>query len=440
MLLLMILVVVTSLALGWSLSTSRMHLSILLAALIMMEAITLYGVLTRTNREILFFFRALENDDSSIHFKTTPGNRLQAELNHYLNKLNLNFREMKVKHELREQYFNQILENLSSGLIVISKTGHVNHINREALRLLNLQNLTHLKALREVDGKLHSVVERLEPDMKIEYALKEKESGLKKVLGLQYTSINLRGEDVRVLTLQDLSVEMEQKEIDDWIRLIRIMSHEIMNSLAPITSISTTLKDVWSEAPGEGDEQDGKRIGQTIRGLDAIAEQSEGLTTFFESYRVLSRIPDPDKKEFPLCSMFDKLETLVLHDETSRGIEITFRCDEPSRKILADEQMITQVMLNLVRNASRAVEKVAKPAIEISANQSDEGKPILSVRDNGVGIPPEIADEIFLPFFTTGEKGTGVGLSYSRQVMNVHGGQIRFNSRPGSTEFTLSFG
>ncbi len=440
MLLLLILLLVSTLALGWTLTSARYHLSIMLGVLITVEIITLYGVLTRTNRDILFFFRALENDDTSICHKTDTGNQVLDELNLHLSHLNQNFSEMKLKHELGEQYFNRILENLSSGLMVISKTGFVNHINKEALKLFEVQNLTHVKALREEDLKLHALVEGMKSGMKGEITLQLRGSGIKKVLGLQCTGITLKGEDVRVFTIQDLSVEMEQKEIEDWIRLIRIMSHEIMNSLAPITSISTTLKEVWSEAPTKKDDRFGERIGQTIKGLDAIAEQSEGLTTFFESYRVLSRIPDPDKKEFPVYSMFEKLETLVVHDETSRGIKIVFRCEEPTMKILADEQMIIQVMLNLVKNASQAVREIAEPAIEVATNLSAKGLPIITVRDNGIGIPDEIADEVFLPFFTTGEKGTGVGLSYSRLVMNLHGGLIRFNSQPGSTEFALIFG
>ncbi len=229
---------------------------------------------------------------------------------------------------------------------------------------------------------------------------------------------------------------MEQKEIDDWIRLIRVMSHEIMNSLAPITSISTTLKELWDEEKQKGPES-GSKISQTIRGLDAIAEQSEGLTSFFESYRVLSRIPDPVKKAFPLCGMFEKLEVLVTHmQESSAGI--SFLCTDPELKLLADEQMITQVMLNLIKNASQALAGKADPKIEIEARQNEQGIQI-SVADNGPGIPDEIAEEIFLPFFTTREKGTGVGLSYSRQVMILNGGSIHFSSEPGRTVFRLGF-
>ena len=437
LLLLGLLLTSSAVGMGWALANSRFHLSIILLALVLILFLMLFRRLTLTSREILFFFKALKNDDSSISYSASRSSKLIDELSGYLNELNRNFKEMKVDQELREQYFMRILEKLSGGILVLAKTGHVNHINQQALDLFELPRLTHFKALKEVDQKLYGLIEGLKPGTKSKFSLQAKESRIKKELGLQCTGINLRGEDLRIITLQDLSVEMHQKEIDDWIRLIRVMSHEIMNSLAPITSISTTLKELWDEeAMKEPDP--GPKVSQTLRGLDAIAEQSAGLTTFFESYRVLSRIPDPVKKKFPVCSMFEKLETLVIHNEENSGIKFSFHCSDPSMELLADEQMITQVMLNLVKNASQALEGAEDPLIEISAirNKTDT---LLTVNDKGSGIPEEIADEIFLPFFTTRKKGTGVGLSYSRQVMNLNGGSIDFESRKGYTSFRLSF-
>jgi len=426
-----------SVGLGWAITSSRPHLSIILLLVVLVLLTMLYRTLSKTNREVLFFFKALKNDDTSINYTANRRSHLFDELSHHLNEINLNFRKMKVDHELREQYFNLILENISGGLMVVTKTGHVNHINQQALTLFDLVNLTHIRALKEVHPELYGVVEGMRPGSRGELSVLDRKEGVKKVLGLQCTGINLRGEDVLIISVQDLSVEMEQKEIEDWIRLIRIMSHEIMNSLAPITSISTTLKELWDEEKLQ-DLGANPKVTQTIKGLDAIAEQSEGLTTFFESYRVLSRIPDPVKKEFFICSMLEKLETLVTHMEKNQKIRFSFSCTDPSLKILADEQMTTQALLNLIQNATQALEEIPEPHIEIIA--SVQGKKIqISVIDNGEGIPAEITEEIFLPFFTTRQKGTGVGLSYSRQVMKLNGGNIDFESVSGRTSFRLSF-
>ena len=440
LILLIVLVCGSATALGWALSSSRVHLAILLGMLIAFEAVMLFLQLTRWNRAVLFFFRALENDDTSMGYRSNYRDRFINELHQHLERLNRNFQAMKLDNEKREQYFSRILEHLSSGLMVISGRGYIDHINDEALRLLNMPQLTHIRALSRTYPGLYGRIMEMKSLDRSEISVENRETGLKMVLGLQMVEINLKGEDVCVFTIHDLSAGMERKEIDDWIRLIRVMSHEIMNSLAPITSISTTLREVWAEHdPGRtGNGTSEATIRQTVKGLDAIAEQSEGLTTFFESYRVLSRIPDPVKNDFEVCDLFEKLETLVAHFKEHNNTSISFECTHADLVIHADEQMIIQVMLNLVKNAVQAVETVDKPIIDISAEQQNE-QIILKVTDNGAGIPPEISDEIFMPFFTTRENGTGVGLSYSRQVLAMNSGRIEFDSRPGRTQFRMVF-
>ena len=416
--------VIFAILLGWALTTARNHLAILLAVAILALAVILYLRMTRINKEILYFFRALENEDTSLKYRADHRNGLIDELHRHLNRVNEDFQRIQLNNELREQYFSRVLEHISSGLIVITKTGHVDQVNEEALRLLNLQQLTHIKALSHTYPGLAARLGEMKSLDRSELAIADPETGMKKALGLQMVKITLRGEEIGLLTLQDLSAGMERKEIDDWIRLIRVMSHEIMNSLAPITSISTTLKEVWSEqgSPAPGRTVSESTVKQTLKGLDAIAEQSEGLTTFFESYRVLSRIPDPVKQEVSLCHLFEKLETLVDHFREDGRITIGFECTDPELKLYADEQMITQVLLNLVKNAVQAQEKVEQGNISLSAHATGN-RIILSVTDNGEGIPPENRDEIFMPFFTTRKKGTGVGLSYSRQVMAMNNGR-----------------
>jgi nitrogen fixation/metabolism regulation signal transduction histidine kinase len=439
-LVLIVLLVIVAVLAGWALNTQRYHLSILLGIGILVLAVILYFRMIRINQEILYFFKALENDDTSIRYNTNHRNSLIDELHRHLNRVNENFQSIQLNNELREQYFSKVLEHISSGLVVFSKTGHVDQVNEEALRLLNLEQLTHVKVLSQAYPGLGFRIAMMRSLDRSELTIVDRETGIKKALGLQMVKITLKGEEVSLLTLQDLSAGLERKEIDDWIRLIRVMSHEIMNSLAPITSISTTLKEIWSgqESAGHGTTVSESTVQQTLKGLDAIAEQSEGLSTFFESYRVLSRIPDPVKKEFRIDQLYEKLETLVDHFREDKRITIGFECKVPELKLKADEQMITQVLLNLVKNANQALENVDQGNISVSADAA-ENRIILSVTDNGEGIPPENRDEIFMPFFTTRKKGTGVGLSYSRQVMAMNDGRMEFESRPGRTQFRLIF-
>jgi len=438
--LLILLLVLSSVALGWALSVSRMHLAILLALGIVAEAVFLFNRLAWSQREILFFFRALENEDTSFIYHSSHRSRFIHEMHQHLNRINSLFQKMKLEQERREQYFSRILEHISSGLMVISPTGHINQINEEALRLLNQTQLTHLRALNQSNPRVYAEIQRLKPLGRSESSWRDDATGQKRVLGMQMVEISLGGEDVRVVTLQDISAGMERKEIEDWISLIRVMSHEIMNSLSPITSISTTLKEVWSEHEDKANQSvvpEGV-VRQTMKGLDAIAEPSGGLTTFFESYRVLSRIPDAVRKEFDVCSFLDKVETLADHYREDGRLRLSFRCPDRELKLIADEQMIKQVLMNLLKNAVQAVDGTDPAEISVEAAAVDN-LIVFKVTDNGEGIPQDLADKIFMPFFTTRKKGTGVGLSYSRQVVAMNGGRIEFDSSPGRTQFRMVF-
>ena len=430
---------VVAAAKGWSWSEGRFHLAILLGLLLILISVILFRNLVRTTRDIHYFFKSLENDDTSIQFPSDRRNGLIAELYTYLNRLNQGFQEIRLTNEVREQYFSKILENLSSGLLIIAGSGHISQVNEAALRLLNIQKLTHIDALKQVDGKLFNILAGMRNLEQREYAVQSFDGGPKRRLALQAVEIELRGEPVKIVSLQDLSVEMERKEIEDWIRLIRVMSHEIMNSLAPITSISTTLKEVWADSEAPDAEKGDPRISQTLTGLEAIAEQSDGLTTFFESYRVLSRIPDPVIKAFSIGRMFQKLELLTSDLDEREGVTLEFRSDPDNLMLAADEAMITNVLLNLIKNGIQATAESESPKIRIVAERDTHGGILLKVQDNGEGIPVEQTEEIFLPFYTTRERGTGVGLSYSRQVMQLHGGSIGFVSQPGLTEFKMEF-
>lgn len=431
-------VIILSFIAGWSFHSGFIHLFIIVLLLISIIGILLFRYINSTNREVLFFFKALENEDTSIQYKSKKRNRIIDELHEHLNSLNVCFTNIKKENELQEQYFKKIIENISGGLMIISQTGYINHINRNALDLLNIPELTHVKALRRINNQLPYKLLNLKNREKLEIEIRNKMKAIKKVIGIQSSEMLLGGEKVKIITLHDLSAEMERKEIDDWIRLIRILSHEIMNSLAPITSISTTLKELWTEKSSVTDKFGTAIVHRTLKGLDAISEQSEGLTAFFESYRLLSRIPEPQIKEFDICHMFDKLQTLIEHDLKDSKVRAIFDCIDRDLSLKADEQMITNVLINLIRNAAQALESEEKGVIRVKA-EKEKDTLTLSVKDNGPGIPDDIKKEIFMPFFTTRKKGSGVGLSYSRQVMNMHGGKIEFVSEPGGTEFRLVF-
>jgi nitrogen fixation/metabolism regulation signal transduction histidine kinase len=259
-------------------------------------------------------------------------------------------------------------------------------------------------------------------------------------LSVRCTILNLKEEEVKLITLQDIRGELERKELDSWVKLIKVLNHEIMNSLAPVTSIAQSLKEIWeSKAMVTDSIHSGNvEISRTINGLDVIVERGEALMRFVESYRLFTRMPELHRSEVSLQALFDRLSILVSPMKEQYGVSIRFVAPEPDFLVKLDEQVMVQVIINLVKNGAEAVTDNQNGLVEICCSKSVNGEQTeITVSDNGPGIPSEIADEIFVPFFTTKNSGSGIGLSYSRQILRAHGGTINCYSKPGNTVFTV---
>jgi signal transduction histidine kinase len=245
-----------------------------------------------------------------------------------------------------------------------------------------------------------------------------------------------------LLSLQDIRNELDEKELDAWMKLIRVLMHEIMNSIAPITSLSESLCNYYTingrlVRPEEVDET---TIRTTVKGLNVIREQGNGLMQFVESYRRLSGLPKPVKKIFRVEDLFDRIKILFASLENIEQLEFTVKLKSPAMEIFADENLVAQVLVNILKNAVQANEKNPFGKIQLVADRNANLLPEIRVTDNGPGIPTEILDQIFVPFFTTRENGSGIGLSISRQIMQLHGGILQVNSIPGKeTTFKLGF-
>jgi signal transduction histidine kinase len=240
-------------------------------------------------------------------------------------------------------------------------------------------------------------------------------------------------EELMLLSVHDIQNQLDEKELDSWRKLIRVMMHEIMNSITPITSLSESLAGYFysggkTKSP---EEIDGKTISTTIRGLEVIREQGKGLISFVESYRKLTRLPKPEKKVFPVKNLIDNIRILSGSFENADNIQMTCEVIPEELEILADEKQISQVLINLVKNAYQASIENPDAQIKVISSIGSEGRPEIKVMDNGPGIPEDLMDKIFVPFFTTKESGSGIGLSVSRQIMQMHGGSLKIVSIPG---------
>lgn len=384
--------------------------------------LSLYRIHTK---RVLFMIDALENNDNAIHFpeeNTTPETR---DINRALNRVGHILYNVKSETAQQEKYYELILDCINTGVLVLNDNGAIYQKNNEALRLLGLNVLTHIRQLNKVDVTLMQKVEFCRTGEKLQITFNNERGTVN--LSIRVSDITIRKEHLRILALSDINSELDEKEIDSWIRLTRVLTHEIMNSVTPITSLSDTLLSL-------SDTHD-----EEIRsGLQTISTTGKGLLAFVESYRRFTRIPTPEPSLFYVKAFIDRMVELARHQNTCKNI--TFHTDiSPADLIVyADENLISQVVINLLKNAIQAIGTQADGKIEISARCNDSEEVLIEIKNNGPVIPPEIADHIFIPFFTTKEGGSGIGLSISRQIMRLSGGSITL--LPGKeTKFVLKF-
>jgi signal transduction histidine kinase len=245
-----------------------------------------------------------------------------------------------------------------------------------------------------------------------------------------------------ILSIQDIKNELDEKEIESWMKLIRVLMHEIMNSITPITSLSESLSNIYSTGgiPVLPEQVNVKTIATTLQGLNVIKEQGKGLMSFVESYRKLTRVPEPEKKLFKVADLMSRVMILYNSLDNINKTNLTISLKKPDLEIFADQNLISQVLINLLKNALEANENNFEGKITIVSSENSGNHSEICVIDNGPGISEENLDEIFVPFFTTRQNGSGIGLSISRQIMRAHGGNLKVRSVPyKETAFCLSF-
>ncbi|EFR53072.1 ATPase/histidine kinase/DNA gyrase B/HSP90 domain protein [Bacteroides fragilis 3_1_12] len=384
--------------------------------------LSLYRIHTK---RVLFMIDALENNDNAIHFpeeNTTPETR---DINRALNRVGHILYNVKSETAQQEKYYELILDCINTGVLVLNDNGAIYQKNNEALRLLGLNVLTHIRQLSKVDVTLMQKVEFCRTGEKLQITFNNERGTVN--LSIRVSDITIRKEHLRILALSDINSELDEKEIDSWIRLTRVLTHEIMNSVTPITSLSDTLLSL-SDTHDE----------EIRNGLQTISTTGKGLLAFVESYRRFTRIPTPEPSLFYVKAFIDRMVELARHQNTCENITFHTNISPADLIVYADENLISQVVINLLKNAIQAIGTQAGGKIEISARCNDSEEVLIEIKNNGPAIPPEIADHIFIPFFTTKEGGSGIGLSISRQIMRLSGGSITL--LPGKeTKFVLKF-
>ena len=403
------------------------------AGIIGLTGLIFYFINT-TNRKLTYFFSALENDDYTIRFVENEGMQSERLLNHILNRIKSIIQNTRIEIQQKERYYELILNSISSGVIALDDNGFVLQLNRFALKLIELEVFTHVSQLRKVSPVLVEAFKEISPgeNRRVTYT---NERGSIQLL-ITASGITVNGKHTRLLVINDIENEMDEKEIDSWIRLIRVLAHEIMNSIAPITSLSDTLLEIHKTNPAAHTPETIRQ--NTINGLQVISETGKGLVSFVESYRKFTRIPQPEKEIIELNEFIQRMIILCSMEPNFSAITIQTQLTPENIRVYADPNLLGQVMLNLMKNAIQALQNRENPILRVVAEQLPTGNIRLQVIDNGPGIPSDMINEIFVPFFTTKNEGTGIGLSIARQIMRAHGGNLKVSSIPDKeTVFTL---
>lgn len=388
----------------------------------------LYRAYTRNARKVAFMFDAIDNDDYAFKFPDTSLTGSDKMVSYSLNRIKNLLLKAKEEAIGKEKYYELIMNSASSGMLVISEKGSVYQVNNEALRLLGISVLTHISQLNRIDESLATLIREITPGSKRHISFVNERGTIN--LFLRISEVIIQNTRLRLIAINDINNELDDKEIDSWIRLIRVLTHEIMNSITPITSISDTLLEIHNQAQPE-----------IRRGLETISSTGKSLISFVDSYRKFTRIPTPQPELFYVEKFVNRMIELTRHQDELPHIAFRTDINPPDLILYADENLISQVFLNLLKNAVQAIGSQLDGLIYIKAYCNTDEEIFIEVSNNGPAIPSEIAEHIFVPFFTTKEGGSGIGLSLSRQIMRLSGGSITLKpSASGSfTTFVLAF-
>lgn len=369
-----------------------------------------------------------------VKFDGTETDDLHIEFNAILAKL----KEDQAEKEANFQYFRSVFKHLSIGLITFGENGQIQLLNTSAKRILNVENLVSIGEIEGINKELYLAIHQLKTGgselIKIAHP-----DGIMQ-LSVYVIELLMRGEKFKLISLQNIQSELEEKEMEAWQNLVKILTHEIMNSITPISSLAGTIKYDLEKKIDTVTPLSAQDLEDYLMGISTIEKRSQGLTSFVSDFRSLAHIPAPKFSSIAIAGLFDQLEILLQHQFEFEKITLVKHLNPKELILFGDQTQIEQVMINLTQNAIHALEDCEEKLITLHAYIDESGKIILEVSDTGKGIEEEALGKIFIPFFTTKKKGSGIGLSLSKQIMRRHKGNIQVKSKQGEgTTFKLIF-
>lgn len=433
-----ILLVITCLLFTFALEEYHdLLIQINIGALIILQTVLLIRYVNRANRDLAQFFLSVKNEDTSLSYPKDSYGRSFERLYEQLDRLNEHIHRVKTDLVNQELFNKIIINHINTGILVADPTGKVKLHNLALSKIMDIPVIANIHQLDKIDPGFSEILSGIEAGQRITRKVSIK--GKMTALLLRASEYRVHEEALKLISVQDIKPELDDKEMESWQKLIRILTHEITNSIGPINSTIDTIADFFIKSDEGALKEPGeftpKTLSDTVRGIHIIRERSSGLLDFVQQFRELTLLPRPKKIKIRIHSLFDHVKTLLKEDLEMKGILISGLVHYDDLFILADKSMIEQVLINLVRNAAEA----GSNTIALEAF-SGEKYLTITITDDGKGINQEDMENIFVPFYTTKESGSGIGLSLSREIMRLHRGTITVISESGrGTTFTLTF-
>lgn len=418
-----------SIAFTWLVEGSKYVSATIIFSIGIFSLFSLFQFVENTNRKLTRFIESIRYDDFIVGFDAD--NKLGKsfkELNQAMKDVLEAFRLTRKENEETLQFLDTLVKNLQVGVISFDDTGKIGLINPSAKKLLAVGDITHLRDLSKTDPNLLAHLESIPAGTSTLYRKNEFVE-----LAIHASHLRIRGRDLMLISLQNIRSELQQNELQAWQNLTRVLRHEIMNSVTPISSLVSTLKEMFEEEAREDNTEPMSKetISDVNEALQAIENRSHALKKFVNAYREFTQIPKPEIRSVPVGPLLSRLHNLLQSELKTANIALCIELGDANLVVQADGELLEMVLINLIKNAIEALRGAGPETIVVRALTSPQHRVVIEVEDHGPGIIPEAVENIFVPFYTTKPTGSGIGLSLSRQIIHLHGGTLAVESLVG---------
>jgi len=433
----MLLIVITTIWFSFAIQNlDKIYTIIVIISLLLLQFFSIIRYINKTNKDLGNYFSAILNKDTSMTLSPESSLKSLAGLQQITKGYNELIKTTQIEKENHYQYLLHVFENVGIGLISIANENKIELMNKTAKALFDLPLSSSIKHINSIPPYIASVITDLKPNQQKILNIKKNDSIIPVLL--RASAIVLKEKEIKLVSFQNVKQELEEKELESWQKLISVLTHEIMNSMTPITTLTLAIKKAISEDLQKNNNND--TLKDVLLNTEIIEKRSEGLIEFVSNYRDLTKIKSISPETFLIQTLFENVLRLFKKEFENCNIQTSIKIEPENLELIGDLRLIEQLMINLIKNSVEAIIEDRNNTIELIANRSLEGRTSIELIDNGKGIPKEQLDKIFIPFYTTKTNGSGIGLSLAHQIMRLHRGVISIKSELAKgTIVTLKF-